>query len=177
MGELKEFVIRLSSNPKIFQVIGLVVVDIPKAYGLLLSRDGSLKLNGYITTNWSHLLLPSKEKSGFRRINSEKHNKYIVTKLNMPNEDMVFCQSPLGNYYSVTYFGNFEDEALNVDESNKQSETLHCTQPKTLHCSQIVEQNYNVVDDRKSNFIETRLFDIELEAIFWNLNFYGSNIK
>ena len=39
MGELKEFFIRVSSNPKNFQVIDIVVVDILEAYVLLLSRD------------------------------------------------------------------------------------------------------------------------------------------
>lgn len=31
MGEMKEVVTRVSSNPKIFQVIDIVVVDIPEA--------------------------------------------------------------------------------------------------------------------------------------------------
>lgn len=39
MEELKEVVIRQSSNPNSFQVIDIVVVDILEAYGLLLSRD------------------------------------------------------------------------------------------------------------------------------------------
>ena len=51
MGELKDVVIRFTSNPKVFQVIGIVVVDIHKAYGLLLSKDWSSKLNGYFSTN------------------------------------------------------------------------------------------------------------------------------
>ena len=95
MGKLKEVVIKLSSNPKIFQVIDIVAVDIPKPYGILLSRDWSLKLNGYFATNWSHLILPSKVKPKYIRINSEKHQKYDVIELNVPNEDMMICQSLL----------------------------------------------------------------------------------
>ena len=126
MGELKEVVIRLSSNPKIFKVVYIVVVDILEAYGLLLSRDWSSKLDGYFSTDWSNLLLPSKGIYEYIRINSEKHHKYVLTNLNMPNEDMKFCQSPLGNYCFDTCFGNFEAETIKADESSKQSETLHC---------------------------------------------------
>lgn len=61
MGELKEVVIIFSSNPQIFQVIDIVVVAIPKEYGIILSRDWSSKLNGYFSTDQSQFLLPSKE--------------------------------------------------------------------------------------------------------------------
>jgi hypothetical protein len=44
LGELKDVLIRLSSNPKVFQIIDIIVVDIPNAYGLILSRDWSEKL-------------------------------------------------------------------------------------------------------------------------------------
>ena len=60
MGELKYVMIRLSSNSKLHQVIDVIVVDIPEAYGVILSRDWSAKLNGYVATDWSHLWLPFK---------------------------------------------------------------------------------------------------------------------
>jgi hypothetical protein len=49
MGELKDVMIRLASDPRVCQIIDIIVVDIPKAYGLLLSRDWSQKLQGYFT--------------------------------------------------------------------------------------------------------------------------------
>ena len=55
MGELKDVLIHLASNSKVHQTIDIIVVDIPKAYGVILSRDWSAKLNGYFATNWSHL--------------------------------------------------------------------------------------------------------------------------
>jgi hypothetical protein len=39
MGELKDVMIRLASDPRVHQVIDIVVVDILEAYGLLLSMD------------------------------------------------------------------------------------------------------------------------------------------
>jgi len=52
--ELKNVQIRLVSNPIVWQTIDIIVVDIPEAYGLLLSRDWSMELNGYFATYWSH---------------------------------------------------------------------------------------------------------------------------
>ena len=39
VGELKNVIIRLSSDSRAHQCIDIVIVDIPEAYGLLLSRD------------------------------------------------------------------------------------------------------------------------------------------
>jgi hypothetical protein len=39
MGELKDVLIRLSSNSNVHQTIDVIVVDIPEAYGVILSRD------------------------------------------------------------------------------------------------------------------------------------------
>jgi hypothetical protein len=60
MGELKDVMIQLSSNSKVHQVIDVIVVDIPEAYGVILSTYWSAKLNSYFATNWSHLWLPFK---------------------------------------------------------------------------------------------------------------------
>lgn len=58
LGELKEVLIRLSSNTKAFQIDDIIIVDILDAYGLILSRDWYAKLNGYFSMDWSHLRLP-----------------------------------------------------------------------------------------------------------------------
>ena len=50
----------LASNSKVHQVIDVIVIDILEAYGLILSRYWSTKLNGYFATNWSHLWLQFK---------------------------------------------------------------------------------------------------------------------
>ena len=55
--ELKDVLIWLSSNSKVHQTIYIIVVDIPETYGVILSRDWSAKLNGYFSTDWSHLWL------------------------------------------------------------------------------------------------------------------------
>ena len=54
-GELKDVLIQLSSNSKVYQTIDIIVVDMPKTYGVILSRDWLAKLNIYFSTDWSHL--------------------------------------------------------------------------------------------------------------------------
>jgi len=57
IGELKDVLVRLSSNPKVHQIIDIIVVDIQEFYGLFLSRGWSEKLHGYFSTDWSYLWL------------------------------------------------------------------------------------------------------------------------
>lgn len=57
IGELRDMIIRLSYDSGVHQCINIVVVDIPEAYGLLLSKDWSNKLDGYYATDWSHMPL------------------------------------------------------------------------------------------------------------------------
>ena len=52
---MKYVLIRLFADPRVCQFIDIMVVDIPKAYGMILSRDWSMKLDGYFVTDWSHL--------------------------------------------------------------------------------------------------------------------------
>jgi hypothetical protein len=58
IGELKNVLVRLSSNPKVHQIIDIIVVDIPEVYGLFLSRDWYERLHVYFAIEWSHLWLP-----------------------------------------------------------------------------------------------------------------------
>lgn len=51
IGELNQVTIRLSSNPKVCQVIDILVDDIPEFYGLILSRDWSEKIHRYFSTD------------------------------------------------------------------------------------------------------------------------------
>ena len=55
VGEMNDVLIRLVADERVCQFIDIMVVDIPKAYGLILSRDWSAKLDGYFATDWSHL--------------------------------------------------------------------------------------------------------------------------
>jgi hypothetical protein len=87
----------MSSNPKAHQTIDIVVVEIPKSYGLLLRRDWSTKIQGYFSTDWSHLWLPYKGKENQICINSEAHMKHTVRELEGKIEPVSFAHSILRN--------------------------------------------------------------------------------
>ena len=55
VAEMKYVLVRIACNPSVFQIIDIVIADIPDAYGLFLSRDWSQQLNGFFATNWSTL--------------------------------------------------------------------------------------------------------------------------
>ena len=74
-----------------------MVVDIPEAYGFILSRDWFAKLNEYFSTDWSHMWLPHKNSQNQIKVMREPHMKHNVTQLEGKNEPMNFLSSFLGN--------------------------------------------------------------------------------
>ena len=99
MGEMKNVLIRLFTDERICQFTDIMVVDIPHAYGLILSRDWSAKLNAYFATDWSRLWLPYKNSQNQIKVMREPHMKYNVTQLEGKNEPVNFSHSVLGNYF------------------------------------------------------------------------------
>jgi ribonuclease HI len=129
IGELKNVLIRLSSNPKVHQVIDIIVVDIPEVYGMFLSRDWSEQLHGYFATDWSHLWLPENGKPNKIRVNRERYLKFTVTDLNDPNEPYTPPADSPEVQGMDTFFGNFMAEVSPINNPQQQSEIKACTQP------------------------------------------------
>ena len=90
--------IRLSSIPKVLQVIDILVTDIPDFYGLILRRDWFEKLHGYFATDWSHMWLPYNGKPNRIKVDHKKFMKHTVTKLEETNEPIAFTNNIIGNY-------------------------------------------------------------------------------
>jgi ribonuclease HI len=137
-GELKDVLIRLSSNSKVHQTIDIIVVDILEAYGVILNRDWSAKLNGYFSIDWSHLWLPYKGQPNNIKVDRENYMKHMVTDLNDPNEMVMCSKSTLGNFNFNTFFEELEGELSHTAYSDKQYELLHS--------NQIAELNNTLVD-------------------------------
>jgi ribonuclease HI len=131
IGELKNVLIRLSSNPKVHQVIDIIVVDIPEVYGLFLSRDWSEQLHGYFATDWSHLWLPENGKPNKIRVNREHYLKFTVTDLNDPNEPYTPPADSPEVQGMDTFFKNFVAEVSPITNLEQQSEIMAYMQPTT----------------------------------------------
>jgi hypothetical protein len=129
VGELRNVLIRLSSNPKVHQVIDIIVVDIPEVYGLFLSRDWSEQLHGYFATDWSHLWLPENGKPNKIKVNRERYLKFMVTDLNDPNEPFTPSADSPEIQGMDTFFGNFMAEASAITNPEQQSEIVAYVQP------------------------------------------------
>ena len=106
--------IKMDIHPKFVQVIDIIVVDIPKAYGLLLSQDWFEKLNGYFSTDWAHLNLTLKGHANMIRIDRERYLKHIVTDLEALNEPSLTNFPVIGNYSWDSDFGNFSPLSSDV---------------------------------------------------------------
>ena len=170
MRELKDVMIRLSSNSKVHQVIDVIVVDIPEDYGVILSRDWSCKLNGYFATDWSHLWLPFKGQLNKIKVDREQYMKHIVTYLNDTNEPVMFSHSILGNFFFKKFFGELEEETSTCADSNEESELLQITQTDEPHYT-IVENCTNVDTNNSSDIVPIPCdFALELtDPNIWNL--------
>ena len=107
MGELRDVMIRIATYPNFVQVIDIIVVDIPEAYGLLLIRDWFEKLNEYFSTDSTHLWLPLKGYKNMIIIDRKRYLKHMVIDLETSNEHSSTNFSVLGNYSYDFYFGNF----------------------------------------------------------------------
>jgi hypothetical protein len=107
MRELKYVIIRIATHPNFVQIIDIIVVDIPEAYGILLSRDWSKKMNGYFSMDWAHLWLPLDGYKSMIRIDREIYLKHTITNLETPNEPASIDFPVLGNYFCDSHFGDF----------------------------------------------------------------------
>jgi hypothetical protein len=132
ISELKNVLIRLSSNPKVHQIIDIIVVDIPEVYGLFLSRDWSEQLHSYFATDWSHLWLPENGQPNKIRINREHYLKHTMTDLNDTNEPFVTSANSFETQGMNTFFGNFMTEISSITDPGQQSEVTTYTQTPSL---------------------------------------------
>jgi ribonuclease HI len=144
MGELKNVLIRLSSNPKVHQFIDIIVVDIPEVYGMFLSRDWSEQLHGYFATDWSHLWLRENGKPNKIRVNRERYLKFTVIDLNDPNEPYTPPTDSPEVQGMDTYFGNFMAEFSPINDPQQQAEINAHTQPRAS-IQQSCESNANQI--------------------------------
>jgi hypothetical protein len=132
IDELKNVLVRLSSNPKVHQIIDIIVVDIPEVYGLFLSRDWSEQLHGYFATDWSHLWLPENGQPNRIRINREHYLKHTVTDLNDANEPFTASANSFEMQGMNTFFGNFMTKISPITDPGQQSEVMTYTQTSAL---------------------------------------------
>jgi ribonuclease HI len=176
MGELRDVMIRIATHPKFVQVIDIIVVDIPEAYGLLLSRDWSEKLNGYFSTDWAHLWLPLKGYKNMIRIDRERYLKHTVTDLETLNEPSSTDFPVLGNYSCDSFFGNFSPLPYDVPLTQNSEMVFQEKSPipteETLFCQEpVLEITGQKIGGQESNKKEET---VNFLSQIWTIYFDGS---
>jgi ribonuclease HI len=103
-GLIKDLQVHLSVYPDIMIVMDIVVVDVPDAWGMLLSRKWASDLGGSIQMNWSYAMIPSPRGDGFVRLNREPERKFHVEDPKRPHNEIIKEQSDIGNYAIMSNF-------------------------------------------------------------------------
>ena len=163
---MKDVLIHLSAYPRVCHFINVMVVEIPKTCGLILSRDWSTKLNGYFANDWSHMWLPYNNSQNQIKILWEPHMKYNVTQLEWKNEPVNFPSSVLGNYFLELEPRKYQEKEASC-ESDTQFNLLQFSQDDDIDCN-IVNLVTNIGDDTNQ---------VELEDRIWFMYFDGSKTQ
>lgn len=103
-GLIKDLQVHLSVYPYIMIVMDIVVVYVPDAWGMLLSRKWASDLGGSIQMNWSYAMIPSPRGDVFVRLNREPERKYHIEDPKRPHNEIIKEQSDIGNYTIMSNF-------------------------------------------------------------------------
>jgi hypothetical protein len=180
LRELKDVLIFLGSKSKVHQTIDIIVVDIPWAYGVILSRDWSTKLNRCLTMDWSHLWLPYKGFPNNIKVEHEHYMKHTVTDLNDSNEPIMFLNSILIKFCFDTFFGELEAKLSPLVDSDKKYELLPMTQIAKNNCTIVDSSTCKEIDSSDCIAVvsSSTNFCVELtNPNIWTLYFDGSKNK
>jgi len=126
-----------ASDPRVSQFIDIQVVDIPVNYGMLLSRDWSKTLNGYMATDFSHMWLPWRGVPNQIRIEAEPRMKHMITEYNRTNKIL---------YASVEPASNEENNALNNFSQVIRQEIEKCIEQNLPVQCKLYKNKYRVHD-------------------------------
>ncbi|CAF4291091.1 unnamed protein product, partial [Adineta steineri] len=105
--------LKLAAYPKITFQMDILVIDVPDAWGMLLSRKWGATLGGSIQMDLSYATIPFSE-NAFVKLHREKERKFHVEDPNEPMNEFIRQMGELGNYTicSKTSKDNFEDQKI-----------------------------------------------------------------
>lgn len=78
VGLIKILPLTLFACPSITVSQEVVVIDIPPIFGLCLSRDFTAKIGGYLSLDWSHLILHTKRGAKLKILSEPLHVEHVV---------------------------------------------------------------------------------------------------
>jgi hypothetical protein len=129
-GLIKDLQVFLATHQDICLVMDIVVIDVPDAWGMLLSRKWATDLGGNIQLDLSYATIPNSQ--GFPVIlHRESMRKYHVEDPRDPKNELVFFEE-LGSYTMLTTELAPRAE-VNMWKMNFDREKSQATEPRDLN--------------------------------------------
>lgn len=88
-GLIKDLKIHLSTYLDIMIVMNIVVIDVPDAWGMLLSRKCATDLRESIQMDLYYATIPSPRGTGFVRLDRDLERRFHVEDPKMPNNEII----------------------------------------------------------------------------------------
>jgi hypothetical protein len=117
-----------------------------------------MKLQGYFSTDWTHLWLPYKGRMNQIRVDNEAHMKHMVTELEGKNKPISFSHTTLGNCFLEVDHGCYTTQPSSFQE-DEQSKLLHCTQTDANDCKIVEVDDFCFTNSIIGTDIWTLFFD------------------
>ena len=102
-GIIKDLQVHLAVYPDIAVLMDVVVIDVPDAWGMLLSRKWGASLVGCLRMDLSCATTPTCDNT-FVRLNGERETRYHVEDPKEPMNELVYELEDLGNHAILTNF-------------------------------------------------------------------------
>jgi hypothetical protein len=100
-GLIKGLQVHLASFPDIMIEMDIVVIDVPDAWGIFLSRKTAADLGGNLQMDLTYATIPTPNGSMFR-LNRKLERKYHVEDPRNPINDIVYRELEMG-FYEIDY--------------------------------------------------------------------------
>jgi hypothetical protein len=102
-GIILNLQVKLASYPNITFPMDVLVIDVPDAWGMLLSRKWAATMGGTLQMDLTYATILSSENS-FVKLYREKERKFHVEDPKEPMNEFVYHMSDIGNYSICSNF-------------------------------------------------------------------------
>ena len=117
-GLIKDLQVHLAAFLDIQIIMDMVVIDVPDAWGMLLSRKWAADLGGNLQMDLTYATIPTPEGT-MVRLNRELQRKYHVEDPKNPRNELKYKSDGIGNYAILSNFVEPEREKVKEEKPNE----------------------------------------------------------
>ena len=112
-GIIENLNMKLAAYPEIEINMNVLVLDIPDAWGMLLSREWAAKLGGSIQMDLSYATIPIGENASYKLANEKPVTEHVETPEHLFEESMRPIKE-VGNYMVIANYWKSLDNILSL---------------------------------------------------------------